>query len=751
MDIDGVLRDAVGSMQEAFALFDAEDCLVFCNEAYTNMHPLGREFIQPGVRFEDIIHTNVESGNVADAFGREEDYIRERLDQHRNPKGPLYRRLASGKTFIINESRTPDGGTLFTSTEVTDLKQIEEDLREKEALTRRMLEASPVGVLIVTREGKHLFANERSLEIQGVTRDELFASNAESYYADPDERKRLKEGLYETGFTPPTEVELIKPNGTHYFVILTSTLLEFEGQKAHLTYLYDITERKRIEDALRESEQRLSDAVESILDGVALFDAEDKFVFCNTAFRENLENLDDVLVPGTSFEDIARAAGERIHNINDPDGMEKYVQRRLREHEKRESSVRYYPETDNFVIVQEYETSGGGTFLVRSDITELKHAETALRESEARLRDIAESASDHFWEMGPDLRFTSVSERFLKENELPREDIIGKTRFEFVGPETIMENPGPWNRHQEDLENRRPFRNFEFSLKLPDGKTRQITISGKPAFDQDGTFLGYRGASTDISAYRRAQNELTHHNKMESLGHMAGGIAHNLNNMLQPILILGKLVKDRLDEESQEHRNMDVICQAASGAKELVQRISTFSRQQGLIRNRADMYHIIREGLDLVASTIPSSITVRENLDAQTGQVYVDTAQIQTVLMNLVSNAVDDMDGKAGELSVSLSRITLNETAESPVPGLDAGIFAKLTVTDTGHGMDPETLEKIFDPFFTTKGVGQGTGLGLSSAFGIIQKHAGTIHVKSEAGHGATFEVYLPLDQSVKD
>jgi len=125
--------------------------------------------------------------------------------------------------------------------------------------------------------------------MQGVSREQFFSSNAASFYADPDERKRLKTDLYETGFTLPTKIEMIKPDGSRFFVIMSSTLLEFEGRNAHVTYLYDITNRKKSEVALRKSEQRLSDAVESIADGVAMFDADDNFVFCNSAYRKTWE------------------------------------------------------------------------------------------------------------------------------------------------------------------------------------------------------------------------------------------------------------------------------------------------------------------------------------------------------------------------------------------------------------------------------------------------------------------------------
>ncbi len=385
---------------------------------------------------------------------------------------------------------------------------------------------------------------------------------------------------------------------------------------------------------------------------------------------------------------------------------------------------------------------------VNIDITKLKEAEIALTESEARFRDIAEAAFDNFWEMGPDLRFTFTSARLFKESKMTPEEVLGKTRMEFVGPETIKENPDLWKAHQDDMENRRPYRNFEYSLKLPDGQRHYFSVSGKPVFAQDGEFLGYRGATTDITHYRQYERELSHHRKMESLGHLAGGIAHNLNNLLQPILILGQITRDSLEEGSREHQNLEIIYRAAIGARELVERISTFSRQKGFILKSVDMFEVVREGLNLIYSTVPASITVREELDRKTGMVFADPAQLQTVLMNLVANAVDAMRRTTGELTISLSRAPVDDSPAHSIPGLESGVYAKLAITDAGPGISDEILNKIFDPFFTTKGIGMGTGLGLSTAFGIVHKHSGTIRVFSKPGDGTTFEVYLPLEQS---
>lgn len=1264
-ETDSVLRQAIDSMNGGFAYFGPDDRLVFCNQAYLRFHPLGKDFIRPGVLFEDIIKTGVQRGLVEDAKGREKAYARERMELHRNPNGPIYRRMADGSTFILNESRTPDGGTILTTNEVSQLTQAEEELRASEALLLRMLDASPVSVQITTRDGEHLYDNKRALEILGYTAEELSSINAASYYADPSLRKKMKDALYKTGETPPTEVELVKPDGSHYFVIMTSVLLDFGGKKAHLTYQYDITEHRKLEkqieaeraryldalesieggvalfdaddkfvlcnstyrqtfkeaekyltpgqpyekilrayaakglntearenpkkyirerlarhkklepstvqmvktgkwfllreyrtsdggtlitrtdvtermeaeNALRESEQRLRtiidtvpamisvrdensrylmtnrfhqeftgaaekeiagktpsvfsrkhgnmvkklerevvkqgktissydyslsdaqgrprvlmiskaplrdlsdrtvgtvttgiditerkefeeqakadharlrDALESVADGVALFDAkdrlvlfnapyyesledlhdllvpgayfkdivrasyertrakgaskkeidsyvrrrmarhkkhestvhyypetdtsvmlqeyetsdggtfvirtditdlkraekalresgerhrdliqgsvmgividrkgkplfanqayadlfgfetpeailalkkldglyashdlkkikkhrinrlagkeapdfyefegikkdgsrihlesrfrlinwqgqpaiqstviditerrhlenlaraeherlmdaiesiadgvvlldkDDRFVLCNTAYRRYLEKIDDLLVPGTKFENMFRAATERNIIANNGRDIEEIIRQRMKSHRKREAIIQRYADSDNWFIVTEYKTSDGGTFIVRTDITESKKAEdalrmsaSALRDSEARLLDIAESASDHFWETGPEHRYSFVSEKFLEEANIPLEEVVGKTRMEFVGPEVIAQNPKRWKAHADDLKNHRPFRNFEYSKKMPNGRVLRLSVSGRPYFDEEGNFLGYRGASADITEYRRTERELTQHNKMESLGYLAGGIAHNLNNMLQPILILGQMTRDGLPEGSSEQQNLDIICQAGQNATELVERIAQFSRQKGLDRESADIFKVIRQGLDFLRPIIPKFVTVHENLDKKTGTAYVDAVQVQTVLMNLAANAVDAMGKDKGELRISLSKSFVDETAANSIPGLSRGNYAKLTVADTGHGMDEETLSRIFDPFYTTKDLDKGTGLGLSSAFGTIYKHRGTIRAASTQGIGTVFDVYLPLENKV--
>ena len=232
---------------------------------------------------------------------------------------------------------------------------------------------------------------------------------------------------------------------------------------------------------------------------------------------------------------------------------------------------------------------------------------------------------------------------------------------------------------------------------------------------------------------------------MDSLGTLVGGIAHNFNNLLLPIMTLTSVTLKKLPRESKERKDLESIITACEQAKDLVNRVMVFSRYDRLDKKEVHIHEIIEECLLLLRSTVPASVKITQHLEPVPDKISVDPSQIQTVMINLVSNAVDAMDRKNGEIEIALSRVHVDDSLEDTLPGLETGPYAKLTVADDGPGMDEKTLSRIFDPFFTTKEVGKGTGLGLSTAFGIITRHGGSIRATSVPGRGSTFDVYLPL------
>jgi|GEM_PF-2981199 len=233
--------------------------------------------------------------------------------------------------------------------------------------------------------------------------------------------------------------------------------------------------------------------------------------------------------------------------------------------------------------------------------------------------------------------------------------------------------------------------------------------------------------------------------KLQALGTLVGGVAHNFNNLLQPILMLSMSLRNATADNSQERKDLDVMIEACNRGVSLVEQISLFSREDKSDTDGEDIYSVVQQGLKLASSTIPTTITVNTDLDQNTGTVLLDATEALTVLMNLISNAVDAMHGHVGTLSVALSPAKIDEGANSAAPTLPKGQYAHLVVGDTGTGMDTETLNRVFEPFFTTKDVGKGTGLGLSTAYSIVTRSGGSISTTSAPQKGATIDVYIPL------
>ena len=244
-------------------------------------------------------------------------------------------------------------------------------------------------------------------------------------------------------------------------------------------------------------------------------------------------------------------------------------------------------------------------------------------------------------------------------------------------------------------------------------------------------------------AEERLQAQLRHSQKMENIGTLAGGIAHDFNNILTPILGYANMALRDTPAESRTHSDLQHVVSAGKRAKELINQILTFSRRSEPERKPVQIASNVTEALKLLRSSLPSTIEFRQNIDPDCGTVLADATQIHQVIINLCTNAFHAMRESGGTLEVNLDVVELDDDLGRPHPRLALGSYVRLTVSDSGHGMDAETRDRIFEPFFTTKGVGHGTGLGLSVVHGIVVSHGGEITVYSEPGLGTTFHVYL--------
>lgn len=280
-----------------------------------------------------------------------------------------------------------------------------------------------------------------------------------------------------------------------------------------------------------------------------------------------------------------------------------------------------------------------------------------------------------------------------------------------------------------------------FEYRSPSGRDVEVRTTRMP----DG---GLVATLVDATERKRAEREMTQLQKMESLGNFVGGMAHNLNNLLLPILSLSRRTLNQLPE-GPEREYLDKVVQAGERAKNLVGQVVAFSREEDVGVDLIDIAEVLGSSMELIQSTLPTTIKVKEEFGDDVGFILGNPAQTATVLMNLVSNAIDAMAGGIGDLEVSLTRVKIdrevrrNSTVSPPI-----GSYARLTVTDSGPGMDQATMNRIFDPFFTTKDVGAGTGLGLSTAYATVTRQGGTINVSSEPGSGTKIDVFFPLAQN---
>ena len=383
------------------------------------------------------------------------------------------------------------------------------------------------------------------------------------------------------------------------------------------------------------------------------------------------------------------------------------------------------------------------------DITGRLKSQSALRESEERFRSVVESA--------PDAIFIQTSECFSYLNNRALtlfgastpDELLGRKVLDMIHPD-CRELVDIRMRRLNELRQSAPA--IEERLLRLDGSTVEVEASAVPF-----TFSGKPGALVflrDIRRRKKAEKEraeleqqLYQSQKIESIGRLAGGIAHDLNNLLTPILGYSEMLLKRIREPEKSKQYVEVIHHAALKSRELVRQLLAFSSRQSLEFRTVDLNEVIRDFEQLLRRTIRADIDIRYHLHEQPLPMRGDASQLEQIIMNLAVNAEDAMPA-GGELIMESSLLVIKKGEEKYFEGLAAGSYALLTVRDTGEGMDQKTLSHLFEPFYTTKPKGKGTGLGLSTVYGIVRQHGGIIQVGSESGEGTCFKILLPIQHS---
>ncbi len=519
------------------------------------------------------------------------------------------------------------------------------------------------------------------------------------------------------------------------------------------------------EELLRQSEQKskegelfLSTVIDSILDGIVILDANYNILRVNPT----LERWFAAAFPLAGKKCFAAFQGRREPCKICPSRQTLETGQAATEVVTKKDSL---GETVGWLEIHSYPLMDPATGKVKGvvehlrDITERKRAKETVRKSEERYRLLFDNVSDAVFvhEIFPEEnlpgRFIEVNDKACQYLGYSKEELLQMTVTQIDAPETLANIPAIIKKLL--AEKRIMWEGMHLSK---DGQKIPVEISNQ-LFDLDGKPV-ILATVRNITKRKKAEEEkaqleakIVQSQKLESLGTLAGGIAHEFNNILAAIMGYAEMAVMELKQSPNSGNLLDYIkhiLKASSRAKDLIRQILTFSRKENIDLKSVSPYHVVTETVNLLRGSIPKTIDIDYKADRSRGTILADPVQLQQIVMNLGTNAYQAM-GQRGVLKIRLEEVIADSEVASLSPALHSGSYLRLIVADNGQGMDQETLAHIFDPFFTTKEVGRGTGLGLAVVHGIVKNMEGAITVQSEPGRGTTFTLYFPFYISPED
>jgi PAS domain S-box-containing protein len=638
-------------------------------------------------------------------------------------------------------------GRVWSFRDVSERRRIEKERSEMLSRFHGFANTSQYGMGMADLDGRIVYVNPTLMHMLGeaTEADCLGKHFPSAYYPPPMLRKLqeevlpaiMREGQWHGELELRTADGRSLPTDENYFLIR-----DMHGQPCYLAdILTDISERKRAQDALRGRNQFISSLLRAIPVAVFFKDKEGRYTGCNDEFSR---------IMGVSSEEIQ---GRTVHELWPSEFADTYHRMDLELMRERKHQVYEFQVKDkdgctrpvlfakDVFLDAAGEVEGMvGAFL---DISDRKRAETALRESELRYRTLFEAAGDAIFIL-KEGRVFDCNARTLELFGRSRDQIIGSSPHKFsppLQPDGRRSRDKAMERYRVALAGEPQF--FEWLHGRPDGTLLTTEVSLNRIELAGEAYL--LAIVRDVSERKRLEEQLLQAQKMEAMGVLAGGVAHDFNNILSTIVGYGSLLRMRLEGEEQLKGYVERILASGERAASLTSSLLAFSRKQESQLRPVDINAIIHGFHRILARLIGEDLDLRLNLAPGSLTADADPRQIEQVLMNLVTNSRDAMP-RGGELKISTATASLGADAG----GVPAGSYALIRVADSGEGMDAGTQTRMFEPFFTTKEAGKGTGLGLAIVYGIVQKHKGFIQVDSAPGRGTTFTVYLPLSAAAQ-
>src|SRR6266478_6070312 len=501
--------------------------------------------------------------------------------------------------------------------------------------------------------------------------------------------------------------------------------------------IYQHLQIHRIRRQLIEREELFHLISENAADMIAVVDLEGRRIFNSLSYQKILGYSPEELQESSGFEQIHEEDRERVKNAakrTRESGMGTTLEYRFRHKdgswlvlESVASAIRNEKGVPEKLVI------------VNRDITERKKAQEALSRSEASFRSLVEGAPYGIYRATMTGQFLEVNQAFQRmlgydsAQELFNADLAAQ----------VFRNSADYERMNELLAESKVMKDIELEWKRASGDPIVVRCSGHRVDGKDGGLDYFEVFAEDVTERRTLERQLRMAQKMEAIGRLSGGIAHDFNNLLGVIIGYSGVLKKSLDKSQPNYEFATEIEKAGQRAASLTRQLLAFSRQQVLTPSVLSLNSLVADMEKMLPRLLGEDINVSLALDPELGNVKADQSQIEQVIMNLAVNARDAMPS-GGELQIRTANVELNHAYTREHPGSKPGSYVMLAIADSGTGINTESIAHIFEPFFTTMGVGQGTGLGLATVYGIVKQSNGYIWVDSTLGKGTSFQIYLP-------
>jgi len=643
------------------------------------------------------------------------------------------------------------------------LEDVKERRRIKEMLKREMdrsqqyLDIAGVMIVVIDTEQKVSMINMKGCEILGYEKHEIIGKNWFDHFIKTEDIEEVKEVFNQiiSGNIEPVkynENEILTKSGGVKILTWHNSLVRDESGNiiGTLSSGDDITERKYAEEELKESEEKHKELFERSLDCVYTHDFEGNFIDANQTaldlFGYTKEEISSLNFASMLSEDALLNAFNALRDIIKKGFQDGIIEYKVK---NRNGDYLYIESTGSLLYKDGKPHAIMGT---ARDITERKRAEKALKESEEKYRNLVENIPDIIYSIDKSFKITATNLPAANFYGYEANELLGKDFSAFVHPD---DKTHVVNSFLEAIENRQEWaRGTQFRMVSKHGVTHWVEINSHMQFDEDGSYLREEGVIRDISERKEAEKELNESReklvrlkKMDSLGLLAGGVAHDLNNVLSGIVSYPELILMDLPEDSKFRKPIEAIQESGNRAVAIVQDLLTVARGVATVRKPLNLNTIIKEYL--LSSEFKeleqfySVVRVKANLDADLFNVKGSQVHIKKAITDLISNASEAVE-RGGNVIIS----TMNRYIDRPIRGyndINIGEYVVLSVSDDGPGISPIDLERIFEPFYTKKVMGRsGTGLGLSVVWNTVQDHNGYIDVASDED-GTIFQLYFPI------